>query len=145
MSVLWSPESEYAKERRKWETTRTEFGEPGRSPAMFTEYPLMLYKAVRSPNGGPPLLDHHIVNDEQQERNMQSRGFVRGPDNAIKALDANELSVAIAAAERANIDRHMSERAQAEARAVDESTISHLGEIPRTPIKPRGRPRKVTS
>jgi hypothetical protein len=142
MPVLWSPDSEYAKERRKFETTMTEFGPPGRSPAEFTEYPLMLYRAKRLPSGGPPVLEHHIVDDELQERNMRSRGFVRGPDNAIKELEASEQGVAIAAAERAAGDRKMSEKAQTEAAKVDDATISHLGEIPRTPIKPRGRPRK---
>jgi hypothetical protein len=145
MSVLWSPESEYAKERRRWETQHTEFGPPGRE-ARFTEWPIMLYRATRHPNGGPPIIEHIIADDEQQERNMRSRGFVRGPDNAIKALEARERGVAIAAAERADADRRMSERAQAEARAVDDTTISHVGSIPETPIHkkgwPKGKPRK---
>lgn len=144
MPVLWSPDSEYAKERRRWETTHTEFGPPGRE-ARFTEFPLMLYKAVRSPTGGPPLVEHYIVEDEQQERNMRSRGWVRGPDNAIKELEASEQGVAIAAAERAAADLRMSEKARTEAAKVDDSTISHLGEIPETPIKRRGRPRRVSA
>jgi hypothetical protein len=143
--VMWSPDSEYAKERRRWESTHSEFGPPGR-PAVGTEFPLMIYRAKRSPNGGPPIIEHHIVDDEQQERNMRSRGFVRGPDNAIKELEASEQGVAIAAAERAAADRKMSAKAQAEAVAVDETTISHLGSIPETPIHkkgwPKGKPRK---
>jgi len=144
MSIVWSQDSEYAKERRRWETTHTEFGPPGRE-ARFTEWPLMIYRAKRNPNGGPPIIEHVIVEDEQQERNMRSRGFVRGPDHAIKELEASEQGVAIAAAERAAAELRMSEKARTEAAKVDEATISHLGEIPETPIKRRGRPRKVSA
>ena len=144
--ILWSPDSDYAKERRKWEAEHSQFGPPGR-PFVYAEYPLMLYRAKRRPEGGKdPILEHFTVEDEQQERNMQSRGWVRGPDNAIKALELSEHGLAQAAAERAYQDKRMSERAQAEAAAVDETTISHLGSIPETPIHkqgwPKGKPRK---
>lgn len=145
MSVMWSQDSEYAKERRRWETTHTEFGPPGRAAA-FTEFPLMLYRAQRSATGGPPIIEHFIVANELEERNMQSRGYVRGPDNAIKALEQSEQEVARAAAERAYADQRMSAKAKAESAAVDEITISHLGAIPETPIHkkgwPKGKPRK---
>ena len=142
--ILWSPDSDYAKERRKWEAQHTQFGAPGR-PFVYAEYPLMLYRAKRRPEGGKdPILEHVTVEDDQQERNMQSRGWVRGPDNAIKALEETERGLAQAAAERAYQDKRLSERAQAEAAAVDEATISHLGEIPHVPIKRRGRPVKVS-
>jgi hypothetical protein len=106
----------------------------------------MIYRAKRHPNGGAPIIEHYIVSDENEERNMRSRGFVRGPDNAVKELEASEQSVAIAAAERAAADRRMSAKAQAEAAAVDESTIYHIGDMPETPIHkkgwPKGKPRK---
>src|SRR5207245_5004672 len=138
---MWSQDSEYAKERRKWESTHTEFGPPGKS-FVFSEYPLMLYRAKRRPEGGKdPILEQFIVEDEQQERNMQSRGWVRGPDNAIKALEQSEHGLAQAAAERAYQDRLMSDRAKAEAAAVDETTIQHLGSIPETPIHKKGWPK----
>jgi len=143
MGVMWSQESEYARERRKWETTHTEFGPPGRE-ARFSEFPIMLYKALRPPTGGPPVFEHIIVDDEQQERNMRSRGWVRGPDHAIQELEASEQGVAIAAAERAYQDKRMSPKAQEEAAAEDEKTISHLGEIQEKPIRRRGRPVKVS-
>jgi len=102
----------------------------------------MLYRAKRRPEGGrDPILEHVTVEDDQQERNMQSRGWVRGPDNAIKALEDSERGLAQAAAERAYQDRLMSDRAKAEAIAVDETTISHLPEIPRTPIHKKGWPK----
>jgi|SRR6266853_6755698 len=144
--ILWSPDSDYAKERRKWEADHTQFG-PGGRPFVFREYPLMLYRAKRRPEGGKdPILENFTVEDEQQERNMLSRGWVRGPDNAVKALEASEQGLAQAAAERAYADQRMSEKAKAEATAVDDTTVQHLGEIPRTPIHkkgwPKGKPRK---
>ena len=146
MPVMWSPDSEFAKERRRWETQHSEFGPPGR---VFEqrEWPLMVYRASRPSTGGKtPILEHYIVADEQEERNMRSRGFVRGPDHAIEMLEASERDLATAAAERAYQDRLMSDRAKAEAAAVDETTISHLGAIPETPIHkkgwPKGKPRK---
>jgi hypothetical protein len=106
----------------------------------------MLYRAKRPLNGGSPVIEHHIVQDEQEERNMQSRGFVRGPDNAIKALEHSEQDVARAAAERAYADQRMSAKAQAEVQVLDESTIQHIGSVPETPIHkkgwPKGKPRK---
>jgi len=141
MGVMWSQDSEYAKERRKWESETTAFGPAGR-PFVYAEYPLMLYRAKRRPEGGKdPILEQFIVEDEQQERNMQSRGWVRGPDNAIKALEQSEHGLAQAAAERAYQDRLMSDRAKAEAAAVDETTIQHLGSIPETPIHKKGWPK----
>jgi hypothetical protein len=139
MSVLWSPDSSYAAERRKWETTHTEFGPPGRA-AVFTEFPIMIYRASRPSSGGAtPILEHVIVDNAQQEENMRSRGFVRGPDHAVQMLEQQERELAQAAAERAYQDKRMSEKAQAEAATVDESTINHVGAIPETPIKRRVR------
>jgi|SRR5213592_429459 len=144
--ILWGPQSDYARERRKWEAYPTQYGEPER-PFVFREYPLMLYRAKRRPEGGKdPILEHVTVEDEQQERNMQSRGWVRGPDHAITALEDSERGLAQAAAERAYQDKRMSERAKEESAKVDEATISHLGEIKETPIRRRvGRPPKVKS
>jgi len=144
--ILWGPQSDYARERRKWEAYPTQYGEPER-PFVFREYPLMLYRAKRKPEGGKdPILEQVIVEDDQQERNMHSRGWVRGPDHAIKVLEESERGLAQAAAERAYQDRLMSDRAKAEAAAIDETTISHLGEVPITPIHkkgwPKGKPRK---
>ena len=139
MSILYSPDSDYARERAKWECYPTVYSQtPGRNPSMFTEYPLMIYRAKRPPQGGKePIIEHVIVQDEQEERNMASRGFVRGPDHAVEALEASERELARAAAERAYSDQRMSDKAKAEAVAADESTIAHLGAIPETPIRKR--------
>jgi hypothetical protein len=142
LSILWTTESGYATERRKWEATHTEFGPPGR-PFTFHEYPLMVYQASRPSTGGPPVLVHEIVHDEPQERQLASRGYVRGPDHAVAQLDAQELEIAKLAAERHYDERRMSARAQAEASAVDDSTIDHVPSVPEMPIRRGpGRPRK---
>ena len=138
MGVMWSQDSGYATERRRWETTHTEFGPPGRS-LVFQEFPLMVYRAKRAETGGKPILEHHIVGNEQEERNLLSRGFVRGPEQAIARLEYQEQELARAAAERAYADQRMSDKAKQEAAAVDESTIAHLGEIKETPIRRRVR------
>src|SRR5438094_9943437 len=140
MGMLWSPDSDYARERRKWESTHSEFGPPGR-PLIFQEFPLMVYRAKRAETGGKPILEHHIVGDEQEERNLLSRGFVRGPEQAIARLEYNEQELARAAAERAYADQRLSDKAKQEAAKVDESTIQHLGEIPEQSIKHRTKPK----
>jgi hypothetical protein len=103
----------------------------------------MLYKASRRPQGGEPLIEHFIVADQQEERNMLSRGWVRGPDNAITVLEQQELGLATAAAERAYSDQRMSAKAREEAATADDATSAHLGEVPEQPIRRGpGRPRK---
>src|SRR5216117_3722979 len=139
MGVMWSQDSGYATERRRWETTHTEFGPPGRS-LVFQEFPLMVYRAKRAETGGKPILEHHIVGDEQEERNLLSRGFVRGPEQALARLEYQEQELARAAAERAYADQRLSDKAKQEAAKVDESTIQHLGEIPEKKIKHRTKP-----
>jgi hypothetical protein len=144
MGLEWSKDSEYAKERRKWESQHTEFGPPGR-PYVHQVYPAMLYKAVRPSTGGPPRWEQEIARDEGHERYLQDRGYVRGPDKALERLEASEREIATLAAERAHVERRMSPQAQAEARAVDESTIEHVPVIEQQPIRkgwPKGKPRK---
>ena len=135
-ALLWTEASAYARERRKWEATHTQYG-PGERPFEFKEYPLMVYKAVRPSSGGPPRLEHEIAADANREAYWLSRGYVRGPDKAVEALEAQERSIAELAANRAYNDKRMSARAQEEAAKVDESTIQHLGEIPAQPIRKR--------
>jgi hypothetical protein len=144
MALEWSKDSGYAIERRKWESEHSDFGPPGR-PYAYQPYPAMLVKAIRPSSGGPPRFEHDIARDEGQERSLNERGFVRGPDKAIARLEASEREIAMLAAERAHVERRMSPQAQDEARAVDESTIQHVPVIEQQPIRrgwPKGKPRK---
>lgn len=134
MGVQHSQDSAYSKEARRWESTHTELGPPLKPPYVYQRFPAMLYKGVRT--NGVLTFESIQVGDETEERNMQSRGFVAGgKGEALKALDAAELEVAKAAANRVYNERGMSEQAKTEAAAVDDSTDSHVPEIFETPIR----------
>ena len=105
----------------------------------------MFYKMKRSDTNGDFLVEHYQeAADEAQARNLLSRGYARGRVAAEQAVMDAEQAAAKAAANRAFHERRMSEAARAEAQAADEATGKHLGEIPETPIRKRGRPVKTT-
>ena len=54
MSVLYPPETEYAKERVKWEAQNSELG-PGKRPYVYREWPSRIYLAGRPANGLGPI------------------------------------------------------------------------------------------
>lgn len=141
MAVLYAPESEYAKEARKFEMFPTQYGAPGR-PFVHKDYPAAMYKVTER---NPIALEFQVADDENMRRNLESRGFVAGgPAAALAAYDQAQLALARAAAERAYDDRHLSAEAQAEAAAVDAETDQHVAEIPEKPIRRRpGRPPKA--
>jgi hypothetical protein len=146
--VEWSKDSEYSKERRRWESETHEYGPPGR-PYVYRPYPAMVLKAVRPSSGGPPRFEQEIAHSEDEEANLRQRGFVRGPGAALAQLEASERETATLAAERAYVERRMSPQAQEEARQVDESTLEHVPVIEQQPIRrkgwPKGKPRRVTT
>lgn len=145
MSVVVAQDSEFAKEMRKHEATHTQYGPPGR-PYVFQPFPEMMYRAARV-DGVATLVENRVANDEQEQRNLMSRGFMPGgPQAAMEALTDLEQDAATAAAERAYAVRSMSEGAQAEvATAEQRAGLRHLSDIPETPIKRSvGRPRKIT-
>lgn len=135
MGVAYTPDSAYAQEARKWESTHTQYGPPGRRYE-FQEFPKRLYKAKDAQGREFESVE---AADENEERNLLSRGFRAGQDKAIDALLEQQHDVAEAAANRAYHEQRMSEKARAEAQAADEATPNHLPEIPETPIRPRGR------
>ena len=136
--------TEYAKEMRKWETTHTKYGPPGRQ-YRFAEYPKRVYKCVQEPGKGIMVEDAHTVNDEHEERNLRSRGFYPSLTEAATAIEAAHTEAGKLAAEREWEIQHnrLSERATAEVR-VHEADFGarHLPEIPHTPVpvhRKRGR------
>ena len=151
--VVHNPASAYSREMAKWEMGYSPYGPPGRPRELVghQEYPAMFYKVRRSAaphevSAGPFVVEHHIeAKDENEARNLESRGYVRGRAAAEQAIEASEQALAVAAAERAFSEQRMSDNAKAEAAKADDATSQHLGEIPVTPIKRRGRPRKVTT
>jgi len=139
--------SNYAKELSKWESLPTKYGPAGR-PYVYREYPKMLFRADQT-DLGIQIVDKQTVGDEQQERNMRSRGFYGEPKEAIEAIQRQHTEFGKLAAER-NWEiksGRLSEKAAAEVRAAEEAHgARHLPEIPETPIpvhRKRGRKPKA--
>lgn len=148
MSVLYPPETPYAKEMCKWEAQGSTMG-PGLRPYdPSAQYPKMLYKAGRPDNGlGKHIIaEHCIVESEQEQANMRSRGFWPTQEQALEALDADRLEVAKLAAEIEYDKKHkLSPKAVAEVEAAQAVHHGHLPMVPETPLPPRrGRPAKAS-
>ena len=139
MGVVFTPESNYAKEMVKHEAYPTRFG-PGQRPFKHYEFPKMLYKATKG--GVLPEFDHTTVGDEDEQRNMQSRGYCLTQELALEALRDEHTEHGKLAAER-NYEiakGRISEKAAAEVRAAEEAHgAKHLPVVPETPIRPRAK------
>ena len=144
MPIYFPPETEYAKERVKWEAQGTTMGDAGR-PYVKREYPMMLHLAGAYPAGGVGILDTVIVESEQQRTARERNGWRATPLEALDAFSAQQLEFAKLSAEREYDKRHgMSPKARAEAEQhEDDAGARHLPTIPETPIRRRGRPVKV--
>lgn len=105
----------------------------------------MFYKVSRSRTNGDFVVESmQEAADETEARNLQSRGYVQGRAAAEAACVEAEQRLAYTAAERNAQDRHMGEKAKAEADAYESRVSGHVAEIPETPLKPkRGRPAKT--
>lgn len=132
----------------KWEMGWSPYGPPGRPREVYghDQWPAMFYKMKRSTTNGDFITEHYIsAADEQEARNLESRGYRQGQLAAIEFVKEQEQAVAVAAAERAYADRNLSDKAKAEAQQADDAVSGHLGAVPVTPIRKRGRPAKVTA
>lgn len=147
MSMIVSPDSGYAKEMWKYEHYEDESrgsdktpNDPkvfGLRPRGYKPYPAMMYRAVSK---NPWKFESETVNSLDEQRNLESRGFVAGGQGAAAAeYDNASQKLAVEAAERNYRDRNMSENALAESSAAEQESSRHLGEIPETPIRRRGR------
>jgi hypothetical protein len=130
---------------RRHEAYPTQFGPPGR-PYQYAEFPKMLFKGERG-DKGPAIAERCVVNNEDEQRNMQSRGFYVTQQAALDALAKEHLEHGQLAAER-NYEiakGRISEKAAQEVRSAEsEHGARHLPMVPETPIKRRGRPSKRT-
>ena len=130
MAVLHSPDSEYAKERRKYEALHSEFGAPGR-PYQFFEYPTMMYKAGLDEKGQIAILERLEAETETQRGELERLGFVYGGQGAaVAAFERQRQEMAVLAATRNYEDRNMSEKAKAEAEAFKAHSTEHQPTIP---------------
>lgn len=145
MAVEHGTSSQYAIEMRKWEAYPTQYGPPGR-PYQFHEFPKRMYRAERT-DKGIQIVDARDVNNSDEQRNLESRGFCFGQDRAIAAIQAEHVEHGTLAAEREYAIRHgrLSESAVSEVRAAEEAHgARHLPDVPVTPIKRRGpKPKKA--
>ena len=142
-SIVMPQNTPYAQEMRRHEAQHTQFGPPGR-PYVHQEFPKRVYKAVRGARGVE--FEGFTVNDEHEQRNLQSRGYSLSQPDALEALNHEHVEHGKLAAERNYEIKHgrISERAAAEVRAAEDAHGStHLPEVPATPIRRRGRPAKV--
>ena len=150
MGIQRSREDSWTKEMAKWEQNPVlvgdtfiqpiPFADGGRGGAPRLEYPKMLYRAD-SFDGGPRISETKIVEHDGAERLAAGAGWRASQEDAIKDVHARHQEFARLAAERAHTERWMSPKAQAEAAAVDESTMQHVPVIPETPIRRKPGPK----
>lgn len=134
----------YATEMAKWEMFHSVYGPPGR-PFEQRAYPALMYRAARPSAGGGAVYTHVRVGDDAERERAERQGYVwGGPGKALEALEQQEFQYAELAANRHFTERRMSEKAQQEAAAADESTIKHLPAIPETPIRRRRAKEEAT-
>jgi hypothetical protein len=138
MSVIYAPDSAYAKEMVKHEAQYSPFG-PGERPYEFRPYPMMLHKAGRPAGGMGPdeIIETKIVESDDAEALARGQGFRPTPLQALEAFTKDQFDIAELAANGAFHERRMSPNAQAEAYAAREEAGVHIAEIPALPIKRR--------
>lgn len=73
-----------------------------------------------------------VYNDDEMKRAMEN-GWRAHPKEALEYLEARDNAEAAVTAERHYHDARMSPQAQAEADALDHTTLRHLPEIPEKP------------
>lgn len=141
MPVLYPPETEFAKERCRFEAFPTECG-PGKRPFVQHDYPMMMHKAGRPDNGmGAHIItETRLVCSDAEENMARADGFYRKPLEAVEAFEASRLEIAKLAA---NLDyqkkNQLSPRAVEEVEAAQAKHPGHMPMQPVTPIKPRAR------
>lgn len=150
MGLIISPDSPYGRELWKWDHPKGMFiGEgaqrvEGQRARGYEPYPAMLYKVTKRLNADQWQYEEETVHDQHEQRNLESRGFVAGGlAAACAAYEASQQELAVLAAARNYEDRNLSAKAKAERDAAEQASSSHLGAIPETPIKRRGRKPKA--
>lgn len=155
MGLVITPESELGQELAKWN-----------KPYRYEEYPRMLYKAQKRLDGKVLCMEtaphrygflddtaymravdaaevftrqcQRTVHSDDERRRAESEGWRATAQEALDYHEQLEQFIGDAAAHRAHEDRLMSDKAKAEAKAVDDATHEHVAEVPRTPIRRKG-------
>ena len=125
MPMMIPPNSKLGEEMKKWE-----------KPYRYEQFPQMLYRATKRADGVIVLDERQcmrIVKSEGERQEAFEAGWRANPKEAMDLAWSREKSISDAAAHRAYEDRNMSEGAKAEAKAVEDSTIEHVAEVPAKP------------
>lgn len=168
--IVINPNSEFAKEMRRWEMHPSVYGKtPGRPyDQVKTEYPRMLYKAQKLQSGKysageiyPNAMHYQhpgeyeqamlriesfnktcqrVVGSDQELEQAASNGWRKTAPEALAYAESFEQDMARAAAEAEYAVKRMSATAQAEFKAVQQDTHEHITDI--QPKRKRGRPAK---
>jgi hypothetical protein len=118
---------------------------PGLRPYVKREYPMWLHRASHDKGGGFEF-EQVLVGSDVEAAAHLSRGFAEEPLIALERLKAQELEYAKLAAEREHEIKHkLSPKAVAEVRAEEATYSGHMPTMAETPIKRRGRPKKVAA
>lgn len=139
MSVLYPPDTPYAKEMVKHEAQGSTMG-PGLRPYEYRRYPLMMHKAGRPENhlGKHVIVETCEVDSEHAEDTKRHEGFRPTPLEAIDLLVAESVEIAkLAASLDYEKKNKLSPKAVAEVEAAQQAHHGHLPSVPVTPIKPR--------
>lgn len=154
---LIAKDSEEGKEYMKWE-----------KPYRYEPFPRMLYMARKRPDGVVSVSESNdrlfsivgqmerpgaaeafntscqkVVQDERELAMALEQGWRPSPQEALERFEAKEQAIGEAAANRVWTERNMSEKAKAEAAAVDASTEEHIAVIPEAPRQKRKYTRRA--
>jgi hypothetical protein len=171
--IAWNSGHAYVKEMRKWEQFPSEWtvkSRPG-NPYVFREYPKMLYKAQRMPNGQyaclMPAPDpyayerpdqyqrailfwesfnrscYRTVDDESQERLAKGQGWALDAKAAMELHEKEQQAIGNAASEAAWAAQRMTEKARAELASADGSTHQHVTDVTGVPASAAGSEKRT--
>lgn len=168
--IVLNPNSELAKELRKWEQFPGIYGKTPGNPYVYREYPRLLYKAQKLVNGkysvgevppDPMLFEtaakleratlmverfnkscQLVVGNDQELSREHDKGWRKTQQEALDYAEALEIDMATAAAEAAFHAKRMSASAQAEFAKANAETHEHIVDV--QPKRKRGRPAKGT-
>ena len=110
--------SDRDKELKKWN-----------APYQYREFPKMLFRGTTT-TAGRVEVEQRIVGSAGEASAAEATGWFPSPRWALERESDRQASVGVAAAERAWDDRRMSASAQAEVAALEQTTATHLPEMP---------------
>ena len=135
-AIQINPASGYAVEMRKWESTFTQFGPPGRQWT-YEEYPRAMFLAGHPPGrpGKVEITDWREAHNDSERTALENAGYDASQERAITKQEERDREMARAAAESNFADRLMSVKALAEKAEVEDATASHVADVPRLNTK----------